>query len=87
MPRQPSLQWYGEMSEKTDKTEFTNMLRSSLALKRLRTILDEKVSEASATLVSEDFDTPSWAFKQAYLNGKIKTLLELRDDLLGFLQE
>ena len=81
--RQPAVQWLKGVE---DTVEHMKMLRSSLALKQLKSILDESVIELSRQIIAPDFDSPSWACKQAYLNGQLKQLTDIRDNLLGFLE-
>lgn len=54
------------------KEEFEALVQNStIVLGRMKTILHEQLE---STLVSEetegDFDTPAWAYRQAYRNGE-----------------
>lgn len=77
-------QWHSHLSNKDDKEKFKLYLQSNKDLfRRLDTILDKITEEElSGSIGLEDFDKPNWAEKQAYRNGKlaalknIKTLLE-----------
>lgn len=57
---------------------------STLVLNRLKDILEEK-ERALLTKAhsSSSFQSPSWAFEQAYTNGKLQELTELKQ-LLTF---
>lgn len=86
MARNLSSAWLANLSKDDDQTAVAQSILSSQALKRLRDLLDTKIASlTSKTLKEEDFDSPSWALKQAYLNGQLAALKSINDDLLGFL--
>jgi hypothetical protein len=81
MERKPALQWYSGIE---DKTSHEKLLVSSIALKQLKSFLLNDIETLRASTVAvEDFDSPSWALKQAYLNGRIAELNRILE-LLGF---
>lgn len=52
------------------------LLASEILLKRLETIIQKEINSLG-TITAEDFDSPSWAFKQAYKLGLQKGLTKL----------
>lgn len=80
-----SLEWFkGIPPEKKDG--FEELIRNSTtALGQLVHIVDAWEQELDrAALSTEDYDSPSWAAKQAHRNGDRSRLRKLRD-LLSFL--
>ncbi len=70
-----------------EQVEFEKTLRhSTYVLTRLSEILESKLTsierEENSTVV---YDTPSWAFKQAHLNGERSGLTKVKK-LLSFLE-
>jgi hypothetical protein len=81
-----SLEWFrGIPPEK--KEDFERHLRNSrTALNQLLNLLDLWEEEISRSETTADYDTPSWAAKQAHRNGDKSRIRKLRD-LLSFLKE
>ena len=84
MTRNPSTEWFMDISP--DRKEgFEQTLRNStLILRQLSHILDrweEDLNSAESKL--SDYDTPSWEAKQAHRNGDRSRIRKLRD-LLSF---
>lgn len=80
------LAWTKGLSDK-EKEDLEVQLRNSVVLRRLLLILNEKLQTLSDQEVSvQDYDDPSWAFKQAHRNGERKGLKTIRD-LLNFLEK
>lgn len=81
-----SLRWTQGLDE-AQKEKFVQALRhDTLVLGRLQEILAEDLRELSSKelhLVS--YDSPSWAYRQAHLNGVRQTLTNLQS-LLSFLK-
>jgi len=83
-----NLTWTKHLQNEDQKEQFELVLRNSThVLGRLKAILKEELIalEGKETSIA-DFDSPSWAFKQAYLNGdrarlkKVLNLLEFIPD-------
>ncbi len=80
--REPEIIFRG-LDEKT-KGEFRATLRHNPLIKRLVEILDLWIEEEAPKKI--DYDSPSWAFKQADKNGairaltKVKTILDQKDN-------
>jgi hypothetical protein len=70
------------------KDDFARTIRSStVALNRLRDLVSEYENELDRIELKLDtYDTPSWAYKQAHINGRrqelqrIKSLVTLHND-------
>jgi hypothetical protein len=73
---------------KESKAEFEKVVRgSTVALRRLKEIAKEWETELSRAEVSvKDYDTASWAAKQAHRNGQRQAYKQL-SDLLSFLKD
>ena len=79
----PDSRWYKNIDP--DKKEaWTSALVSSEPLRRLQQLLKTEFEGLHKRLLSEDFDSPSWAYKQAYLNGRLSELTR-QLDLLEFI--
>ena len=80
------LDWISNLKGK-DKENFETVVRhSTQLLTRLREIISERLDHISKEEVREaSYDNPSWAYKQAYFNGKRAALLDLKQltDFLG----
>lgn len=72
---------------KDEQEEFEKTLRHSTAvLSRLGVIVDEKLNGLEREENSlQVYDSPSWAFKQAHLNGERAGLTKIKQ-LLAFLE-
>lgn len=81
-----SLKWFKGERDKKVRDTFEKMLRNDgVVLGRLRDVIDELRSEIERQETSiEDFDSPSWALKQASRLGEKRGLNKVRD-LLTFL--
>ena len=72
-----ALNWVLHLEGK-EKEEFAKYVIGSTAIiERLATIIDKKITESSKT-PKTDYDTPSWAYKQADANGYLRALKELQ---------
>ena len=69
------------------KDNFEQLLRnSSTVLSRLTEIIEEKEESLYKSSVSiSDFDEPNWSHKQAFRNGQMSGLKEVRE-LLEFIK-
>lgn len=85
--RKPSTRWTQQLKTTDEKERFLQALKNdTLVLGRLREILEEDIAALSRREVRMDsYDSPSWAYRQAHLNGVAQTLQGLRD-LLSFLK-
>jgi hypothetical protein len=81
-----SLKWFKGERDKKAREDFEKILRNDgIVLGRLRDIIDELRAEVERQETSiEDFDSPSWALKQASRLGEKRGLNKVRD-LLTFL--
>lgn len=72
---------------KDEAVEFEKTLRhSTIVLSRLSEILDEQIKNLDRQeMTSEAYDSPSWAYKQAHLNGERSRLTKVKQ-LLSFLE-
>ncbi len=81
-----SIEWLKHLETPEKKLAFAAKIRSfhnDIVIKRLVEILNEKRSSLLRGPSSlEDYDSPSWAHKQADINGQIRSL-NLVLDLLG----
>jgi hypothetical protein len=85
--RQPSTRWTQQLKTTDEKERFLQALKNdTLVLGRLRDIIEEDIAALSRREVRLDsYDSPSWAYRQAHLNGVSQSLQGLRD-LLSFLK-
>jgi hypothetical protein len=82
------LPWVRHLKDQSSKDKLEQAIRGSVtALSRLYDLLGEKieVSINQETKV-EDFDSSSWAYKQAYRNGYRAALKETKE-LLSFIKD
>lgn len=83
-----SLEWTNHLNTPEKKQEFEKSLRNDvLVMTRLKGILDkhlEVIKEKEASLSS--YDSPSWPYLQAHLNGKKDEIQKLLQ-LLNFLKD
>lgn len=47
---------------------ITQLLASEILLKRIQQVIEEEI-KSLGTITAEEFDSPSWAYKQAYKLG------------------
>lgn len=75
--------WVSHLKTEKEKEEFKQSIVSSVALRRMKEILEQRleVIESSET----DYDCPSWAYKQAHFNGRREELKDLLR-LLAFIK-
>jgi hypothetical protein len=75
------LVWTKHLKSAKEKEDFESLLRNSTqVLRRLKQILEEKEKDiTSSQLKIEDYDSPSWAFKEAHRHGRQAELKSLRD--------
>lgn len=78
------LRWVDNLKTPKERTEFFDVLKNNrYVLKRLKEILSEDLSKMD-TPSATDYDSPSWAYKQADLIGQKRQLQKVLD-LLSFL--
>lgn len=78
--KRPSVLWTKHLRDEA-KTEFEGSLTNSgLVLRRLYDILKEFETESTNKEISiSEYDSPSWAYKQAYLNGQRSAYTRMKD--------
>lgn len=78
--------WTRHLKDPKKKKDFEQYLRNdTLVLGRLQEILKERYKDLEYSEERDsDYDSPSWAYKQAHRNG-YKTALNFVNDLLKFL--
>lgn len=78
--------WTDNLKDPDEKERFEQALRNdTLVLGRLQEILDIKLTELESQEIKlADYDSPSWAAKQAHRNG-YKAGVKFVEDLLSFL--
>ena len=73
MSRQKGLstEWTKHLKTEAERKEFAaSVLNDRLVLDRLSAIIEEKLTGLQSREVSlSEYDTPSWAHKQAHING------------------
>lgn len=76
--RQPSvhMRWFDGIP-KEDQAKFKqNLIHSNDILEQLKLIIENKRRESS-NVTPTDYDSPSWAYKQAHENGYDHALREI----------
>lgn len=69
--------WFSHLSDKQQVEEFKARIRAAApVLERLNEIMSAK-SESHTSVSTSDYDSPSWAYKQAHSNGYCEALREL----------
>lgn len=69
--------WFSHLSDKQQVEEFKARVRAAApVLERLNEIMSGK-AESHTSVSSSDYDSPSWAYKQAHSNGYCEALREL----------
>lgn len=69
--------WFSNCKNEGEKREMkVSLLSAGPVLKRLREIVEAKDS-AATNCTSADYDCPSWAYKQAHLNGYREAMREI----------
>ena len=73
--KKPSIEWFKGLEDK-EAEEIEKILESNpLILRHFRNLLERRLRDIYENEVREDaFLSPSWAFKQAYINGKVSAL-------------
>lgn len=84
-PAGMSLEWTTGMTP-AEKDAFEKLLRSSPRIvSRLKQICEQwEQAILSQQCKPDSYDTPSWAYKQAHLNGELSRIRKFKD-LLSFL--
>jgi hypothetical protein len=69
--------WFSKCKTQEDKEELTaNLWANGPAIDQLREIIRKKEKPIS---LSQDYSNPSWAYKQADVNGYNRALKEISD--------
>lgn len=85
MPIRIGTDWVSHLKTPEEKEEYARMLQSSIALKHFKTLLlnIEKQAESKELDLAE-YDSASWAYKQADRNGQRRLTNRLKE-LLSFI--
>lgn len=76
-PRIP-MAWVAGKTEEEKARVVDLVLGSSMVLGILRKIVEDKIAELDQTEISTTaYDNPSWAYKQAHINGAKKSLKDM----------
>lgn len=74
------LVWLSHIQDKEEKERFkSSILAKQDVWDRLKEIIEDRVE--AKDMRYDDYDNPSWAYKQAHANGYKEALLELYDIL------
>lgn len=74
------LVWLSHLQDKEEKEKFKQAILSRQDIwDRLKHIVEDRVEAKEMNY--DDYDSPSWAYKQAHANGYKEALLELYDIL------
>lgn len=84
--KQIPLDWVKNLKDEQQRSDFEYLVRNSTqVLTRLKEILVEKEQGIlSQDLAIQDYDSPSWGYKQAHRNGQRSALKQITD-LIGFI--
>ena len=75
------IKWTSHIREENKKEDFEKYVRNcKTVLERLFDILDEEEKSLLKVKVV-DYESPSWAFRQAHLNGKMELLRQIKSIL------
>jgi hypothetical protein len=73
--------WFQDIKNKEEQEQFkNNVLSSKIVLDKLKQIVYTKVKMGERT-TSNDYDSPSWAYRQADKIGYLRALKEIEDIL------
>lgn len=80
------IRWTAHLKDPNDKEDFEKSVRSARPiLEHLARMVEDQTNQiASTELDAKSFDSPNWAYKQAYKNGyrcSLKFLNNLLKDL------
>lgn len=81
-----STKWLQDLKDPKAREDFERVLRNdSVVLSKLKKIIEEFIVDVETNEMSlDDFDSPSWALKQASRLGEKRGLKKIRD-LLTFI--
>lgn len=72
-----NLKWASHLKDEKDREKLEQaILNSQVALRRLLEIVNQE--EQSVKPKTDDYDCPSWAFKQAHINGKLEAFRQIK---------
>ncbi len=73
---------------KDEDKDFPVAIKNNPVLRKFHKLLSKRLEDLNSELISEeDLSDPSWAYKQAYLNGRKAELQQILKGLLGFCNE
>ena len=82
----PSTEWFRGLSEKDKKGLEETLRNSTYLLTHIQRVLTRRLEEARKGEISlEEFDNPSWAYKQAFTLGQIRATQDLLN-LVSFIK-
>jgi len=70
-------QWFSNLPNKADQEEFKKLVLGSQKILDRAAEIVYNMSIMESRPSSQDYESPSWAFKQAHLNGRIEALNEI----------
>ena len=72
------LVWVSGIKDKEERESFKKRLLSNQDIwEKLEKIIVERIESLEPDI--HDYDSPSWAYRQAHVNGKREALLDLLD--------
>jgi len=72
--------WISHLRDEEEQTKFKQALLSRQDIwDRMKAIIEDRVEAKDMTY--DDYDSPSWAYKQAHANGYLEALREIYDIL------
>ena len=75
--------WLQQLKTPAERDQFENIFKNSdFLLDKLKEILYNVIKDKQKSKII-DYDNPSWAYKQAHINGYIKGL----EDIIQLLEE
>lgn len=73
------IKWYSHLKNKQEQDEFKKyIINSGKVLDRIHDLCYNMIKD-SENVSSTDYDSPSWAFKQADRNGYLRAYQEMID--------
>jgi hypothetical protein len=71
-----SIQWFQDLPKHDQEKFKETVLNSKIVLDKVAKVCYNKIIELD-NVTTSDYDSPSWACKQAHLNGKREALKEI----------
>lgn len=84
MDNRVSLKWVEHLKTEKEKQDFFDVLKNNrYVLLRLKEVMEEDLKKLNSESLS-DYKDPSWAFRQADVNGQKRQIRKVLD-LLSFI--